>query len=483
MGELIQFGKKPAMLFNPLPQERPEPNISTNGLKYFIKTFGCQMNYSDTERVQSKLESYGFRQSSSFEDADLVIFNTCSVKQKAEDRVYGQLKNLRAVKKAKPDLLVAITGCMVRSSSTRLSEKKDRLFRRSKLLDFVFRIEDVARVGELINEIDDSIIFPDLAEAELNNYFQINPKYTSKFQAFVPVGTGCDKFCTYCIVPYSRGREKSRDMREIIEECTRLVEAGVIEITLVGQTVNSYGKGALDRRSGHFTYRDDTTPFTELLIELDKLSAKGLRRLRFTSPHPRDVHFSLMDAIANLKTLMPYIHMPLQSGNDEVLKSMNRNYRTAEYRQIIEDLRAKVPGISISTDIIVGFSGETEEQFQSSLDFFREMKFEHCYFGQYSPRKDTFAEKQLLDDVPTEVKRRRWHELNELLRELSLQRMKTFAGQIVEVLFEKEEKGEYVGRSEQYKEVRVKAGRNLVGQILPVKITQVQHFDLFGELA
>lgn len=484
MGELIQFGKKPATLFNPLPQERPEPNISANGLKYYIQTFGCQMNYSDTERVQSKLESYGFRQGHSFEDADLIIFNTCSVKQKAEDRVYGMLKNVKALKKDKPNLLVAITGCMVRSSSTRLSESKgkDRLFRRSKVLDLVFRIEDVARLGELINEIDDSIIFPDLAEAELNNYFQINPKYTSKFQAFVPVGTGCDKFCTYCIVPYSRGREQSRSMEEIIEECTRLVDAGVIEITLVGQTVNSYGKGALDRRSGKFTYSDDTTPFTQLLIALDKLSSKGLRRLRFTSPHPRDVHFSLMDAIANLKTLMPYIHMPLQSGNDQVLKSMNRNYRTAEYRKIIEDLRAKVPGISISTDMIVGFSGETEEQFQDSLNFFREMGFEHCFFSQYSPRKDTFAEKHLPDDVPVEVKRRRWHEINQLLRELSLARMKTFDGQVVQVLFEKEVEGEFVGRSEHYKEVRVKAGRNLVGQILPVKVTSIQHFELFGEL-
>lgn len=490
MSELIQLGKRGGgtasaglNVLAQLPKERPEPNISANGLKYFIQTYGCQMNYSDTERVESKLESYGYRRADSFENADLVILNTCSVKQKAEDRVYGQLKNLRALKRKNKNLLVAITGCMVRQSSTRLSEKKDRLFRRSKFLDLVFRIEDVARVGELINEIDDSIIFPDLAEAELSNYFQINPKYTSKFQAFVPVGTGCDKFCTYCIVPYSRGREKSRDFKDIVEECTRLVESGVIEITLVGQTVNSYGKGALDRRSGNFTYTDDSTPFTDLLIELDKLHSKGLRRLRFTSPHPRDVHFSLMDAIANLKTLMPYIHMPLQSGNDEVLKRMNRNYRTQEYRQIIENLRAKVPDISISTDMIVGFSGETEKEFQDSLDFFREMKFEHCFLSQYSARKDTFAEKHLPDDVTAEEKRKRWHELNNTLRELSLTRMKAFEGQTVDVLFEKQEKDVYVGRSEHYKEVRVKAGRNLVGQILPVKITEIKHFDMFGELA
>lgn len=469
-------------MLNRLPKERPEPNISTNGLKYWVQTYGCQMNYSDTERVESKLESYGYRQATSFEDADLAILNTCSVKQKAEDRVYGQLKNLRALKRKNPNLLVAITGCMVRESSTRLSEKRDRLFRRSKVLDMVFRIEDIAKVGELINEIDDSIIFPDLAEAELSNYFQINPKYTSRFQAFVPVGTGCDKFCTYCIVPYSRGREKSRDFKEIIEECTRLVEAGVIEITLVGQTVNSYGKGAWDRRSGNFTYSDDSTPFTDLLIALDKLYEKGLRRLRFTSPHPRDVHFSLMDAIANLKTVMPYIHMPLQSGNDEVLKRMNRNYRTKEYRQIIEDLRSRVPDISISTDMIVGFSGETEEEFNDSLNFFREMQFEHCFLSQYSARKDTFAEKHLPDDVSTEEKRRRWHELNNTLRELSLNRMQSFAGKTLEVLFEKQEKDEYVGRSEHYKEVRIKAGRNVVGQILSVKITEVRHFDLFGEL-
>jgi len=379
--------------------------------------------------------------------------------------------------------LVAITGCMVRESSTRLSEKKDRLFRKSNLLDLVFRIEDVAKVGELISEIDDSIIFPDLAEAELSNYFEINPKYASKFQAFVPVGTGCDKFCTYCIVPYSRGRERSRDFNEIVEECARLVESGVVEITLVGQTVNSYGRGALDRKSGNFNYSENSTPFTDLLIEIDKLKDKGLRRLRFTSPHPRDVHFSLMDAIADLKTLMPYIHMPLQSGSDAVLKRMNRNYRIKEYRKIIEDLREKIPDISVSTDIIVGFTGETEEEFQASLDFFKEMKFEHCFLSQYSPRKDTFAEKHLADDVSKEEKRRRWHEMNNALREISLEKMKTFKGKTIEVLFEKTGKDEYVGRSEHYKEVRVKAGRNLVGQVLPVKINKVQHFDLFGELA
>lgn len=483
MSGLIQLGQKPqSMVPSPAPKKRLEPNISANGLKYFIQTYGCQMNYSDTERVESKLENYGYRKAETLEDADLLIFNTCSVRQKAEDRVFGQLKKTPSLRRKNKNLIVAITGCMVRKSSSRHSIEKDKLLKQSKNLDFVFRIEDTEQIGSLINDINDELIFPDLNEAELGNYFQINPKYTSKFQAFVPVGTGCDKFCTYCIVPYSRGRERSRDFQEIIDECTQLVENGIIEITLVGQTVNSYGRSAIDRRSGNFEYKDDRTPFTDLLYEIDKLHEKGLKRLRFTSPHPRDVHPSLMDAIAECKTVMPYIHMPLQAGHDELLKRMNRNYRMAEYRDIITRLREKVPDIAISTDIIVGFCGETEEEFQATLDSFKEFQFDHCYLAQYSPRIGTFSEAHLADDVPREIKRERWHTLNNLLKEVSAAKLEKFVGQTLEVLFESEADGYYSGRSEHYKDVRVKAGRDLVGQLLKVKITEASNFRLEGEL-
>lgn len=465
------------------PQSKPEPNISKNGLKYFIKTYGCAMNYSDTERIESKLENYGYRKASKIATADLVIFNTCSVRQKAEDRVFGQLKNMRELKKTNPSLLVGITGCMVRKSSSTKSLKKDKLLNRSEFLDFAFRIEDSAQIGELISELNPDLIFPDFNEAELGNYFAINPKYTSKTQAFVPVGTGCDKFCTYCIVPYSRGRERSRDFNEIVDECTKLVEDGVIEITLVGQTVNSYGRSSIDRQSGKFIYRDDKTPFTELLEELDKLHEKGLKRLRFTSPHPRDVHPSLMQAIANLKTLMPYIHMPIQAGHDETLKRMNRNYRIAEYRKIITELRKAVPNIAISTDIIVGFCGETEEEYKTTLNIYKEFQFDHCYFAQYSPRSKTFSADHLKDDVAAKVKRERWHNLNALVKEISAKKLKKFAGQTLEVLFDKKEDNTYVGRSEHFKEVKVKAGRDILGQLLKVKITKTLDFHLEGELA
>jgi tRNA-2-methylthio-N6-dimethylallyladenosine synthase len=450
--------------------------------KYLIHTYGCQMNYSDTERMETYLEALGYEKTAKEEDTDLIIFNTCSVRQKAEDRVLGQMKKLAKLKKKNSKLLTMITGCMVRISSSRYSEKRDRLFGRLKELDLALRIEELPKLAQLIKEIQPKSKIKAIEEENIQDYFEINANHSSKFQAFVPISTGCDKFCTYCIVPYSRGREKSRPIKIILKECEELVKKGYKEITLIGQTVDSYGISNHDK--AHKTFEDvpkGKLPFVYLIEQLDKLHKDGLARLRFTSPHPRDISDDLIDAIATQKTLMPYLHLPVQSGHNLTLKRMNRPYTREQYLIIIKKLREKIPDIAISTDIIVGFCDETEEEFQASLDLFQEVEFDHAYFAQYSERPGTFAAKNLKDNVPPKTKNERWHQLNNLLKKAAAKKLKKFIGKTVNVLVEKHEKGQCLGRSEHFKEVQFSSKKDLTGQIITVKILKAKNWVLLGE--
>ncbi|HLG25414.1 MAG TPA: MiaB/RimO family radical SAM methylthiotransferase, partial [Candidatus Gracilibacteria bacterium] len=366
-------------------------------MKYFINTLGCAMNYSDSERVATLLEKLGYERSNVPEETDLYIFNTCSIRQKGEDRVHGQLHNLEQQKKSNPRLLVGITGCMVRSTSSRNSEKevKDGIFKVVDSVDFVFRITDAHKIGEVLAEAEPMLDLPQLEEAsgigadskDATGYLKINPKYGSRVQAFVPVQIGCDKYCTYCIVPYSRGREQSRNMDDIVTECRALVEHGCKEITLVGQTVNSYGLSALDKTSGKFAGMSD--PFVELLTRINRFKELGLNRLRFTSPHPADYTDTLIQAHCDLETLTHHFHLPIQSGSDPVLKKMNRKYNIEKYWDIIKKIRTKLPDASITTDIIVGFCGETQEQFDETEKVFEEIRWDMAYLSRYSARRGT----------------------------------------------------------------------------------------------
>lgn len=450
---------------------------------YCINTYGCQMNYSDTERIETYLKAIGLNKVEDFSNADLIIFNTCSIRQKAEDRVYSQVNNMQELRKTNPGLKVVITGCMVRESSSRNSSEKDKLFKKLAELDIALRIEELPLLANLIREVDPKSKIESIEEESLEDYFQIKASYSSKSQAFVPVSTGCDKFCTYCIVPYSRGRERSRSIEEIFQECEQLVENGCLEITLIGQTVNSYGLSIDDKRTQKFKHLGNKEPFIVLLEQLDKLSAKGLKRVRFTSSHPKDMSDQLIDAMANLKTQMPYLHLPVQSGDDRTLKRMNRNYTTGHYREIIRKLREKIPDISISTDIIVGFCDENEEEFKTTCEFFKEMGFEHAFHAQYSQRTGTFAARYIKDNIPNEVKKTRWEELNDILKEASAKAHARFQNRTVEVLVENQEGEKCIGRSEHYKIVNFNSGRNLLGKIVPVKITEAREWVLNGELA
>ncbi|OGJ47038.1 tRNA (N6-isopentenyl adenosine(37)-C2)-methylthiotransferase MiaB [Candidatus Peregrinibacteria bacterium RIFOXYB12_FULL_41_12] len=444
-------------------------------LRYLIQTFGCQMNYSDSERLTTLLDAWGFSPVKTMQSADLIVFNSCSVKQKAEDKVYGQIANTRAIRKKNPKLITVLIGCMV---------QKGRRFK----VDIACKTEEMGGLYDRITELRPEWKLKDFnAKGSLENYFEINPKLTTPSQAFVPIMTGCDKFCTYCIVPYSRGREKSRTFDSVIDECKKLVENGVKEITLIGQTVDSYGLSLSDKKSGKFKKYTDgiSTPFSKLLREIDKLHAKGLNRLRFTSPHPKDFSDDLIEAIAELKTTCPYIHLPVQSGSNSCLRRMNRPYTREKYISIINHIRAAIPDCAITTDLIVGFCGETEEEFEDTCKMYKEVGFDMAYLSRYSPRKGTFAAEKMKDNVPAAVKAKRWHKLNLILKKYALKANKRFAGLEVEVLIEKQNEKELIGRSREYKEVHIKKfkkNKNWIGEVLNVKIKKVREWELEGEI-
>lgn len=437
------------------------------------------MNYSDSERVDAVLQNIGLNKVDTMNEADMILFNTCSIKQKAEDKVFGLMNKITQLRRERPHLITGITGCMIRKTSTRESEEKDKILKRIPEVDMVFRIEDLPKLPKIISSMWSDFEISELTEGNLENYFQINPIYTSKAQAFVPIGTGCDNFCTYCIVPYSRHREKSRPMADIVKECENLVDNGCLEITLLGQNVNSYGISDHDKKTSTFT--NQKNPFVELLRQIDKLKSHGLKRLRFTSNHPKDISDELIDAMAELETLMPYLHLPVQSGNDDILKKMNRNYTADWYREVVKKLREKVPGISITTDIIVGFCSETEEQFQDSMDLYKDIKWDMCYHSQYSERKGTFAFKNLEDNVSREEKKERWHRLNEVLKKIARENNQPYKGKTVEVLVEKYRKGVCEGRSEHFKTCTFPSKEDLTGKIVKMKVLNPREWLLEGK--
>jgi tRNA-2-methylthio-N6-dimethylallyladenosine synthase len=464
-------------------------------LKYHIQTFGCQMNYSDTERVTAILEKSGYQKGRMLEDVDLFIFNTCSIKQKGEDRVYGMIKNIASFKKANPHLLIGITGCMVRQTSSRNSppEKKDHLLQQLGPLDFVFKITDTHKLPDVLIEAQPSLDLRSIDEVALNDYLRVTPEYTSKFQATVPIQIGCDKYCTYCIVPYSRGREQSRPMEDILAECRQLVENGCKEITLVGQTVNSYGLSSFDKQSGRFedyhlaASGKPLTPFVKLLGEINTLSELGLSRLRYSSPHPRDFSDELIEAHATFKTLCPYLHLPIQSGDNQILARMNRKYSVEQYREKIQKLLAEVPDCVITTDIIVGFCGETDQQFENTYKLFEEIRWDQAFISRYSERQGTLAEKAFPDDVTAEIKSSRWHKLNNLLKKISKEKNQAYVGRTLEVLVERYNPltKEYEGRSREMKLVQFSGAAdvapNLVGKILQIEILKGLDWLLKGK--
>ncbi len=446
---------------------------------YVIKTFGCSMNYSDTERVATVLDANGLKEILDENEADFVVFTTCSVKQKAEDKVYSLINNIHKNRQKKNlNTKIVLTGCMVKKTSTQqfIPEEKDPILIKIPKIDIVFRIEDIYKIPELL-EIGESKI--------LDSYLNVTPKYSSSFQAIVPIQIGCDNYCTFCIVPYTRGREWSRPMKQILSEIEELAKKGVKEINLVGQNVNSYGKDLMDKKRKwddkemKWIKGEEKTPFTILLEEINKI--EGIERVRFQSSNPHDMTDDIIEAICTLPKVMPNLHFALQSGDNNVLRRMNRKHSYEEYRNIVQKIRSINPKFSITTDIIVGFCGETDEEFEHTMEGIKELDIDLIYISQYSPRKGTVSGDKMKDDVPQEVKKSRWHKINNWLKIHVKNKMKNLVGSTQKVLIGREENGFFEGKNEYNVMVQVEGKNIKVGDIVDVEITDYSTWAVKGK--
>jgi len=414
------------------------------------------MNKSDSERIAGYLEKLGYKQCQNQSQADLVVLNTCGVRQKAEDRVYGLIHN---IKKENPKAKIVLAGC--------LSERKDVQKR------LVGKVDVWLPIGGLPN-VKIQFLSQGLTSLWLRNktqnhdYLKIKPKYGSKFTAFVPIGNGCNNFCAYCVVPYARGREVYRSVQEILTEVRNLVEKGYKEIVLIAQNVNSYKDGEIN--------------FSEILKRVNDVS--GNFWIRFATSHPKDMSDELIKTITEGEKVCRHIHLPVQAGDDKILKAMNRNYTVAHYKNLIRKIRRVMPDVAITTDIIVGFPGETKKQFANTAKLFKEIKFDMAYIARYSPRPGTAVYK-LKDDVTPVEKKRREEELMKILRKTALENNKKYLGKTVEVLVAGESrKGEWFGYTETNKKLKIKDKKLKmgIGEFIKTKIIKAKDFGLEGEM-
>lgn len=437
------------------------------GKKYFLRTYGCQMNVHDSEEIKYYLESLGYTAVDVLEDADIVILNTCAIRENAKDKVFGYLGRCKHLKKTKRDLIIAITGCLMQQP-----KEIEEIHNRHKYIDIIVGTHN-------LNELPSMIINANqkhLQEIEVYSNSDIvfeNVKYNrdSKFSAWINIIYGCDKFCTYCIVPYTRGRERSRKIEEILDEVRDLKNKGYLEITLLGQNVNAYGK---DLNLGY--------DFATLLEEVAKI---GIPRIRFVTSHPWNFTDKMIDVIAKYDNVMPYVHLPIQSGSDEILKKMNRKYTIDEYKKLFDEIKSKVKNVSITTDIIVGFPNESDEDFQKTLDIVNYCKYDGAYTFIFSPRDGTPAAK-MVDTIPIEIKERRLYKLNELVNKYSLESNEKLVGNVEKVLVvDKSEKDDskVFGYTESMKLVNFVGSSELIGKIINVKIIDAKSFSLDGEVS
>ncbi len=435
-----------------------------NGKKYFLRTYGCQMNEHDSELVRNLVEGIGFLPCDNIEGADLVILNTCAIRENAHDKVFGFLGRCKHEKETNnPNLIICICGCMAQEPSV-----CEEILKKHKYVDLVFGTHNMHELPNyLMNKMDKTDFEVESIEGDVVE----NLEYTrdSKISAWVNIMYGCDKFCTYCIVPYTRGKQRSRFMDRILKEVKDLKDKGYKEITLLGQNVNAYGKDL----------KEDVT-FAKLLEETAKI---GIERVRFVTSHPWDFSDEMIDVISKYPNIMPYIHLPLQSGSTKILKSMGRKYTKEEYIDLYNKIKAKIPNVAITTDIIVGFPGETEEDFNETLDVVNKCKYDGAYTFAYSKRVGTPAalfKNQIDEDTQME----RLHRLNEIVNKYSLDANQKLVGSVVDVLVTKQsnKEGMLSGYTKTMKLVNLKGNKDLIGQIIDVKIKIAKSFSLDGEV-
>ena len=438
-------------------------NNMFQGKKYFLKTYGCQMNVHDSELIRNLVEGIGFLPIDDMESADLVILNTCAIRENAHDKVFGYLGRCKHIKKTtKPNMIIALCGCMAQEPGV-----CEEILNKHKYIDLVFGTHNM---HELPNYLMNRMKKTDFEVESIEGNVIENLEYTrdSKIEAWVNIMYGCDKFCTYCIVPYTRGKQRSRQSDKIIEEVKKLKSEGYKEVTLLGQNVNAYGKDLPDEIS-----------FASLL---EKVSLVGLDRVRFVTSHPWDFTDEMIDVIAKYDNIMPYIHLPLQSGSSRILKLMGRRYTKEEYLELFDKIKKKIPNVAITTDIIVGFPGETENDFNETLEVVKYCKYDGAFTFIYSPREGTPAA-VMKDDITLEEKENRLYKLNEIVNKYSLEANEKYVGKSVKVLingYSDKNDALYAGYTETMKLVNVKSNENLIGKIVDVKITDAKSFSLNG---
>ncbi len=420
------------------------------------------MNKVDSERLAAFLESEGYKSSPDFKRAGVVIINTCGIRQMAEDRVYGLVNQ---IKKFNPNSKVVIAGCL-----SKRTDVKKRLDGRA---DVFLPISEMLRLPELLGGEEFQPLFS-LDEVRLEKgekYLDIKPKHESKFTAYIPIGNGCNNFCSYCVVPYARGREVYRRAADILKEARGLIKQGYKEIVLIAQNVNSY--------------HDDEMKFPELLEKIIKIPGKFW--IRFSSSHPKDMSDDLIRVIGSSPKVCPHLHLAVQSGDDQVLKAMNRGYTAKHYQGLIKKVRAAKPGIAITTDVIVGFAGETKAQFLNTVKLFKAVNFDLAYIAQYSPRPGTVSYNKMKDNVSPAEKKRRAEVINEILKVTAAKNNQSHLGEIMEVLVEgKNKRGKYYGKTGSYQTVLINVDKkqkdSLIGNFVGVKIDKALAFGLEGNL-
>ncbi|QWB99368.1 tRNA (N6-isopentenyl adenosine(37)-C2)-methylthiotransferase MiaB [Mycoplasmatota bacterium] len=437
------------------------------GKKYLIQTHGCQANEADTEVLSGLLEEQGFTKSETIEETDVLIINTCAIRENAENKVFGELGRLKSFKKINPDLIIAVAGCMPQEEDV-----VERILKKYQHVDIVFGTHNVNKFIEYLHYVmvqKKRLIEVYSKEGDIIE--NLPHARDHRFKAWVNIMFGCDEFCTYCIVPYTRGKERSRNKDYIIREVKALIKKGYKEITLLGQNVNSYG---LD-------FKDSNYSFANLLEDLAKLD---IPRIKFTTSHPKDFSEDIIDIIAKYDNIMPFIHLPVQSGSNTVLKKMNRKYTKEQYLTLVEKIYNKIPNVSLTTDIIVGFPTETEEDFLETLDLVEKSKFEGAYTFIYSPRKGTPAA-TYENNITDEESKARLHRLNELVNEGYRRGNKRFEHQTVKVLVEgpsKTKSDVLSGYTENNKLVNFKGDSSLIGEIVEVYIKEAKTWSLDGEI-
>ena len=434
--------------------------------KYFVKTYGCQMNEHDSEMICAILEDMSFSKTDSYEDADLIILNTCAIRENAHNKTFGMLGRIKHLKGIKPDLMVALAGCMSQEESV-----VQEIIQRYKWMDFVFGTHNIHKLPQILEEHDKTKkLEVDVWSNEGNVIEGIPSKRDSNIKAWVNIMYGCDKFCTYCIVPYTRGKQRSRLPEDIIKEVEDLIEQGYTEVTLLGQNVNAYGK--------------DFTNFKYSMENLlEDVAKTGIKRVRFVTSHPWDFTDNMIDVIAKYDNICNYIHLPVQCGSSKILKLMGRRYTKESYIELYNKIRNKVKNCSITTDIIVGFPGETKEDFEETLSLAEECKFDSAFTFIYSPREGTPAAK-MKDDISLNEKEERLYKLNEVINKHARVINENLVGKVMPVLIESvSEKDEtlFAGYTDTMKLVNVKTDKSNIGKIINVEITDAKTWSLDGK--